>query len=460
MSSSTDGSAPASPLGTLLLVDDDADMLNLLRRWLTLAGYTVRAVDTAREALTQVAVDRPDLVLTDLRMDEMDGFDLLAQLSGVAPGLPVVMLSGEAGIPDAVRATNLGSVAFLTKPPERNLLLEEVQRQLQRAGPARSVRHPFAANFIHRSSRIEAVLEEAELLAGSDLSVMILGETGVGKEVLARAIHTGSPRAAGPFVGVNCGAIPEPLLESELFGHERGAFTGASTRHEGLFVAANGGTLFLDEVGDMPLALQVKLLRVLQELAVRPVGAVSAIPVDVRIIAATHQDLDKQVAAGEFREDLYYRLNAVTLQIPSLADRREDIPLLIDHFLDRYAIRTRGTRKRFAPEALDQLIAAPWPGNVRQLINVVEQCATLNRGEVIPLAATTRALRGQAGPLLSLKDARDAFERDYLISVMRLANGNVATASRLAGRNRTEFYKLLEHHRIEAAQFREDLKPS
>jgi len=209
----------------------------------------------------------------------------------------------------------------------------------------------------------------------------------------------------------------------------------------------------------MPLSLQVKLLRVLQELAVRPVGAITPIPVDVRIISATHQNLELQVQAGEFREDLFYRLNAVTLQLPSLAERREDIPLLVDYFLDRHAARVGTPRKRFAPEALDQLIAAPWPGNVRQLINVVEQCATLSRGDIIPLAATTRALRGQGGPLLSLKDARDAFERDYLISVMRLSNGNVATASRLAGRNRTEFYKLLEHHRIEAAQFREDLKP-
>lgn len=443
--------------GTILVVDDDGDMQRLLAHWLRAAGHTVRTVSSGAEALTQVGIDRPDLVITDLRMEGMDGMALASRLLADAPGMPVVMLSGEAAIPDALSATRLGAAAFLTKPPTRETLLHEVGRQLALAPREAARSGGFGTGFIHRSELISALLEEAALLARGDISIMISGATGAGKEVLARAIHAGSPRRDQPFVGINCGAIPEQLLESELFGHEKGAFTGATTRHEGLFVAANGGTLFLDEIGDMPVSLQVKLLRVLQDLEVRPVGALRGTPIDVRVISATHQDLEQLMLAGEFREDLYYRLNGVSLHIPALSERREDIAPLVGWFLARHAARTRTPLKRFGPDAMELLVAAPWPGNTRQLANVVEQCATLAREELIPLSLTQRALRGHTGQVLTLKDAREAFDRQYLISVMRLANGNVATAARLAGRNRTEFYKLLEQHRIEAVQFRADL---
>ncbi|MGH8595033.1 MAG: sigma 54-interacting transcriptional regulator, partial [Gammaproteobacteria bacterium] len=407
------------------------------------------------QALTRIAISRPDLVITDLFMEQMDGLALLANIHTNNPLLPVIMLSGQAQIPDAVRATHLGTAAFLTKPIEKDTLLDEVSAQLTAVRGERAFKSVFAEKIVQRSSLIAELVEQAELLARSDISVFISGETGTGKEILARAIHAASPRREAAFIGINCGAIPEQLLESELFGHEKGAFTGANTRHEGLFLAANDGTLFLDEIGDMPHSLQVKLLRVLQDLEVRPVGATKSIPVDVRIISATHHDLDALVKAGDFREDLYYRLNVVPLHMPSLTARREDIPLLLEHFLAKHAAKT-GERKRFDQESIDMLTSASWPGNVRQLVNAVELCAALSKGDVIPLALARRALRGESGRIQTLKDARDDFEKKYLINVMRVANGNVATAARIAGRNRTEFYKLLEFHSISAASFRAD----
>ena len=299
-------------------------MLNLLSTWLSGAGYDVSAAQRGEEALGQIEIAKPDLVITDLFMDGMDGMTLLTEIHNRNPLIPVIMLSGQAQIPDAVRATHLGTAAFLTKPVDKDDLLEAVTRHArQRRGEGGAA--AFGRNVVYRSSVMAELLEQAELLAAGDITVFINGETGTGKEVLARAIHDASPRADKPFIGVNCGAIPEQLLESELFGHEKGAFTGANAKREGLFKAADGGTLFLDEIGDMPLDLQVKLLRVLQDFEIRPVGSNTGIPVNVRIISATHNDLDQLVAAGEFREDLYYRLNVVPLHMPSLRERREDI---------------------------------------------------------------------------------------------------------------------------------------
>jgi two-component system response regulator GlrR len=441
--------------GRVLLVDDDVDMLNLVGTWLRAAGFEVCSARSAADALTRIAIARPDVVVTDLVMEGMDGIALLMEIHVANPLLPVIMLSGQAGIPDAVRAIHLGSAAFLTKPVSKADLVAEVLRQIEQVQAGRQAQGAFAAALVHRSAVMRELLEQAEMLAQTDVTVFISGETGTGKEVLARAIHDAGARAAHAFIGVNCGAIPDQLLESELFGHEKGAFTGANSRHEGLFVAAHQGTLFLDEVGDMPLGLQVKLLRVLQDLQVRPVGSTTPIAVDTRIISATHHDLDRLVDSGEFREDLYYRLNVVPLHMPSLADRREDIPLLLDHFLQRHAARNHTRPRHFDDDALDYLTAAHWPGNVRQLANAVELCATLSRGERIPLAMAQRALRDGSAGIQPLQAARDAFERRYLVSVMRAANGNVATAARLAGRNRTEFYKLLASHGIDVASFKD-----
>lgn len=440
--------------GRVLLVDDDRDMLQLLSAWLNGAGVATQTANTGADALGQIAISRPDIVITDLVMDGMDGMTLLTQIHSHNPLLPVIMLSGQAQIPDAVKAAHLGIAAFLTKPVDKQVLINEVRTQLRAAFMGRSVRGSFGPNIIHRSAVMAELLEQAELLAQGDVTIFISGETGTGKEVLAKAIHEGGPRRDRPFIGVNCGAIPEQLLESELFGHEKGAFTGASMKHDGLFQAANGGTLFLDEVGDMPLGLQVKLLRVLQDFEVRPVGSTKSVPVNVRIISATHNNLEELVKQGEFREDLYYRLNVVPLTMPSLAERREDIPLLLEAFLNKHAEKTAEKKKRFDAEALAYLTAAAWPGNIRQLANAVELCATLTKGQIIPLAMAQRALREEPVKIQTLKEAKDAFERKYLISVLRVADGNVANAARISGRNRTEFYKLLSFHGIDAIDFR------
>jgi len=292
------------------------------------------------------------------------------------------------------------------------------------------------------------------MVAAGDASVLIRGASGSGKELLARAIHRASVRAEHPFVAINCGAIPEALLESELFGHVKGAFTGASTAHDGLFLSADGGTLFLDEIGDMPLPLQVKLLRVLQERAVRPVGATRARPVDVRIISATHRDLDAAMHEGSFREDLYYRLNVVRLTLPSLDARREDIPLLAGHFIRSLSEKYGKTIHGFAPEALEMLVAAAWPGNVRQLYNVVEQVCALTTTPLIAATLVQRALRTPSVEVLTYAEARQRFEREYLTQVLKLTGGNVTDAARLADRNRTEFYRLLQRHTLTPAMFR------
>ena len=439
----------------LLVVDDDSDMLALLSTWLKQAGMSVSTASSGVDALASIGTVRPHCVLTDLYMEGMDGMTLLAEIHRQNPLMPVIMLSGQAGIPEAIKAMHLGISAFLTKPVERETLIGAVQRALRLSGDRDATERPqFGDGIIHRSARMAELLEQAEMVADSDVTVFISGQTGTGKEVLAKAIHAGSPRRDKPFIGVNCGAIPEQLLESELFGHEKGAFTGANSRHEGLFQAANGGTLFLDEIGDMPLGLQVKLLRVLQDFEVRPVGATRGMPVNVRIISATHQDLADEVAKGSFREDLYYRLNVVPLHMPSLSERREDVPALIDFFLETQAQRRGTKKKRFAPEATEYLLAAPWPGNVRQVINVVELCTALTKTEIIPLSMAKTALRDEPGAMQTLKDAKNTFERNYLISVLRITNGHVANAARIAGRNRTEFYKLLSQHHLDPAEFR------
>jgi two-component system response regulator GlrR len=305
-----------------------------------------------------------------------------------------------------------------------------------------------------RSPLMQQLLAEARLVAQSDASVVIEGASGSGKELLARALHAASPRAAAPFVAVNCGAIPEGLIESELFGHVRGAFTGAVRERRGLFEEARGGTVFLDEVAELPLAMQVKLLRVLQERELRPVGSDRTVKVDVRIVCASHRHLDDEVAAGRFREDLYYRLNVVKLALPPLSDRREDIPLLAQNFLAALAQRYGKFVAGFGEGALEALAAAQWPGNVRQLQNVVEKCVVLGTCPRVPLALVQRALAHQSQEFLPLDEARRQFERDYLVQLLKLTAGNVAQAARLAHRNRTDFYTLLGRHQLEPSQFK------
>ena len=441
-------------MSTILLVDDDPDILKLLSMRLATAGHRVKEAESGEKALALLAASRPDLVITDLKMGGLDGLALFDEIRKQAPTLPVIILTAHGTIPDAVAATRRGVFAFQSKPFDGKHLLDQVEQALRFSGVAPGGDEDWRRDFVTLSPKMENVLHQARLVAQSEASVFIQGASGTGKELLARGIHRASRRAQGPFIAVNCAAIPENLLESELFGHRKGSFTGANYDHTGLIPAADQGTLFLDEIGDMPFALQAKLLRVLQDREVRAVGATHGTPVDVRIISATHRDLNAQMKEGRFREDLYYRLNVVALDLPPLSERREDIVPLASHYLKATAARYGKDVQAFAPEALQLLLAAPWPGNVRQLVNVIEQVVALCASGVVPASLVQQALKEEPAQLASLEQARGAFEREYLIRILRITGGSVTQAAKLAQRNRTEFYKLLERHKLEPKMFK------
>ena len=444
---------PTMSKSKILLVDDDPGLLKLLTIRLRTEGYEVEAVQSGMAALNAATRNHPDLVISDLKMDGMDGIGLLGELQRKWPGLRVVIMTAHGTIPDAVKATQTGAFGFITKPIDKNELLDHINRALQVSGAAADA-EDWHAEIITRSAVMEERLSQARMVAANDTRVLLTGESGTGKELLARAIHRASGRADRPFVAINCSAMAEMLLESELFGHEKGAFTGATRRHDGLFQAASGGTLLLDEIGDMPLALQAKLLRVLQEDQVRPVGSAESVAVDVRVISATHRDLKAMMERGEFREDLFYRLNVVNIALPSLGERREDIPLLTEHFLREIATDTGQERRVYAPEAVEMLVSADWPGNIRQLYNVVRQNATLSSSPVISAEAVKAALGDDSDALASFAEARDEFIRNYLTQILQITSGNVTRAAKLAQRNRTDFYKLLNRHGLEPEAFK------
>ncbi|ALG67464.1 sigma-54-dependent transcriptional regulator [Beggiatoa leptomitoformis] len=444
----------ARPL-RILLVDDDAFILTLMSAWLEDAGYEVATVESGEKAVLELPLFRPHLVVTDLRMDGMDGIALLKQIQDYNTILPVIMLSGSAQISDAVRATHQGVFEFLTKPVDPEDLFRCVQAALTHVGTAnREEASEFAPEIIHRSAIMSNMLKQAHRVAKTRSNVFIGGATGTGKELLARAIHRASPRKDQVFLAINCGALSEQLLESELFGHEKGAFTGAVRKNLGLFQAANGGTLFLDEIGDMPANLQVKLLRTLQDGQVKSVGAVNSVTVDVRIISATHHDLEASVRRGEFREDLFYRLNVIPLYLPPLSQRREDISLLIDYFLTKQAQREAVEQvPRFSPEAMEYIIDLSWPGNVRQLQNVVEQCSVLCASPIIPLSLVKQALRDSETKFQTLTQARKEFDKNYLQRVMNMVAGDTLHAAHIAGCEPDDFKNLLREYAIDPLRY-------
>ncbi len=444
----------------LLIVDDDPSLLKLLSIRLKAANYNVSTASSGREALSKLPVVQPQLIITDLCMEGMDGLALFEEVQSQYASLPVIILTAHGTIPDAVAATRKGVFSYLTKPFDAKQLLRTIENALvvstvstKGDGGENNV---WKEAILTQSALMEELLSQAYRSAQTNVGILIQSESGTGKELVARAIHKASPRKNAPFIPINCAAIPEALLESELFGHKKGAFTGAEHAHDGLFVAAQGGTLFLDEIGDMPIGFQSKLLRVLQDKNVRPVGSTEARPVDVRIIAATHQDLEKNIKKGTFREDLYYRLNVVILELPALCKRREDIPLLARHFLaEQQKNSSICSAKSFSPEAMEVLMAAPWPGNIRQLQNVIEQLAVISTTALVPANLVEKALRGKTGKITPLAEAQSGFEREYLVKVLQMTHGNVTQAARLARRNRTEFYRLLSRHHLEPELFRE-----
>ncbi|NOU49841.1 sigma-54-dependent Fis family transcriptional regulator [Pseudoalteromonas sp. JBTF-M23] len=431
---------------TILLVDDDTSLIELLAMRLEANNYHVLAAHRGTQALQLLQQNSIDLVVTDLRMANMDGFELFENIKKNHIGLPVIMMSAHGSIPDAVDAMQQGFVSFLSKPIESQALLEAIENTLKNHKKRDNAlsKHHFHG-LIYQSTAMHQVVQQIQALAPSQANILIQGASGTGKEVTANAIHKASNYAEGPFIAINCGAVPAHLLESELFGHKKGAFTGATQDKVGLVQSADGGTLFLDEIGDMPLDLQVKLLRVLQERSVRPVGGHTEQPVDVRIVSASHKDLYQAVANKEFREDLYYRLNVVSIRLPSLQARPEDIPLLANRFIKRIA----DGQKVISPQAMTCLLSYHWPGNVRQLQNVIEHVAALSSSKLITADAVENAIPelGETS-FKGLNDAKKQFEHDYIKKVLSLCQGNVAEAAKLAQRNRSDFYKLLKKHQI------------
>lgn len=447
----------------ILVVDDEEHMLALFESVLGKEGYIIARAASGEEALSLLATMECDLVIADLRLPGIDGLELLHKVKALHTHLPYVLLTAHGTVQSAVAAMKEGAYDYLTKPVDIDELKLAVKKALEMRRLTREVEqlraqaagHPGFPRIIGHSKPMRALLQQVRLVADSDSTILLQGESGTGKELIARAIHQHSSRHAQPFVTVDCGAVSESLLESELFGYVKGAFTGALTNKRGLWEEAHTGTLLLDEIGDVTLAFQSKLLRVLQEREIRPVGSTKHIPVDVRVVTATNKDLKQQVAAGRFREDLYYRLAVVPLMIPPLRERREDIPLLVEHFLTQHAERSGQARKRVSPATLQRLMDWPWPGNVRELEHVIERAVLLSPGSEIqpeslvleqvvsPSAATlTPQTVDQARALL------DTVERDKLRVALEKARQNRSQAAKLLGISRSTLYEKLKRYRL------------
>jgi two-component system, NtrC family, response regulator GlrR len=463
--------------GKILVVDDNPNLLELIKMRLESADYNVTATGEEEQALG-VLKDRVfDLCIVDLMLANGDGLTLMEQIRAIRPDVPTIILTAHGTIESAVEAMRRGAYSYLTKPFEPSDLLLQIERALENRNLNSEIkrlkeilheRFDFA-NIIAHSGKMRAVLDVVSRIATLDSTVYIHGESGTGKELIAKAIHLASDRKDKPFVALNCAALPESLLESELFGHEKGAFTGAVKTTRGLFTQAHGGTMFLDEIGDMPMATQSKLLRVLQERQFHPVGSEAPVAVDVRVIVATNKDLAEQVKKGLFRDDLFYRIHVIPIHLPALREHKEDIVPLVEHFLKKYREQMKKDVKGLIPEALRKLMLHDWPGNVRELENTIEYAVAMTRQELVtadyilqgrinladsPSDGSHLKSGDEPAGLKSLKDARDSFERDYLVKVLSMTEGNVSHAAKLAGKYRADFYDLLKKHDLKVDEFK------
>ncbi|MBI2553093.1 MAG: sigma-54-dependent Fis family transcriptional regulator [Candidatus Rokubacteria bacterium] len=425
----------------ILVVDNDPEMVALLGRHLEAEGWAVTGVTSGAEALAALEREEVPVVLTDLVMDEVDGLALLREAQRIQPGASVILMTAFGSLETAIEAMRQGAYDYLTKPFKlaevslavRRAVDDQRLREENRRLRAEVERRYGFDNLLGQSKAMQAVFEQIRAVAGSEATVLLLGESGSGKELVARAIHWNSPRKGGPFVPVNCAAIPETLLESELFGHEKGAFTGADRKRRGLFVEADRGTLFLDEVGDMSPALQAKLLRALEDKAIRPVGGKEGIRLDLRLITATNRDLLALVQEGRFREDLYYRLAVIPIRLPSLRERSEDIPLLAEHFLKRAAGTLGKGVEGFNEEAMAWLLEHRWPGNVRELENVVERAVTLARDRLVTLADLRIEFTPVGASTGGLRPTLAELERQYIQRVLEETKGDKGAAAKILG---------------------------
>ncbi len=451
--------------GTLLVVDDEPQILRAVSGVLQDEGFEVLTAPDGETALKMVAAQAPDLVLLDIALPGLDGLEALTELKRQHPLLPVIMVSAYGSVENAVKATRLGAFDFIEKPPNADKILLSVRNALENARLAeenrrlRQQRAPVK-EIIGESTAIRRLREKLALVAPTNAAVLIIGENGTGKEVVARTLHAFSRRAYQPLVEVNCAAIPEDLIESELFGHEKGAFTGASSQYRGKFDLAHEGTLFLDEIGDMSLKTQAKILRILEEQRFERVGGGRPIQVDVRVLAATNKNLEEEIANGRFREDLYHRINVIPLNVPPLKERREDIPLLAAHFLKELSQENGAPAKTFTPAALEALAAMPWPGNVRELKNFVFRLAILSPFDLVdvgdlPLAASGAEPAAEYGfidPFLqvpSFREARALFEKQFLRRKLSECQGNVSLLAEKIGLERSHLYRKLKAYGLE-----------
>lgn len=446
----------------ILAVDDDANFLELIRIRLEVSGYDVITAPDEDEALVKARDETPDLAIVDLRLVRTDGISLMGRLHAINPYLPIIILTAHGSIESAVEAVKKGAYNFLNKPfdPEELLLQVEkalenrrLQAEVKRLEGLLEDKYHFK-NIIVRSEKMRLIMDLVSRVALTDSTIFITGESGTGKELIARAVHLASMRKTGPFVTVNCAAIPETLLESELFGYEKGAFTDAKKSHRGMFVRAQTGTIFLDEIGDMPASIQAKLLRVLQEKKVTPLGSGKPHDVDVRVITATNKNINEMIKEGSFREDLYYRIHVVPIEIPPLRERKEDIPLLAEHFLREISVRMKKEIRGISPMAMQKLMLYDWPGNVRELENTIEHAMAVTSDDIISDELILAAKDLPSESFTPYKRAVEDFKKGYIVRLLEFTKGNVSKAAKLADKYRPDFSNLVQKYNIKPEDFK------
>jgi len=445
----------------ILIVDDDQSLCQIVTNTLEYVGYETEMAHEGKAALEKIQATEYDLVLLDLRLPDMSGMDVLKKVMEGEHNLQAVMISGEGTIHTAVEATKIGAYDFLEKPLDSDRVLLTIKNALDRNTLEQEKRLLLESvkehyQMVGTSIEMQKIHELIRKAAATNSKVLIQGENGTGKELIARAIHNNSQRASRPFIAVNCAAIPETLIESELFGHKKGAFTGAVADKPGRFQMAEGGTIFLDEVGDMSLMTQAKVLRTLEDNTVEMVGGSQPIPVDVRVIAATNKDLQEEMKENNFREDLYFRLNVLNIQAPALRDRKKDIPLLVEHYIQQFCNEHGVKLKKMSARAMNRLISYPWPGNVRELKNFVEkmvilvESTELQPGEIVSLLDSHSKLKQPSKDNLTLKEAKEIFERDFIRDKLAAANHNITKAAEMLGLPRTYLHKKIKKLGVES----------